>query len=73
MYKESLGPSNEKEAAALLINKRREDVAAKLLMDQGDDEFNANLLDLCVLNRMAEVHPVEKSGGFELTKKDGPK
>ena len=55
MYKEPFASKEPNAAAALRVEQKMEQVAAKVAdPDQSDADFTANLLDLCTLNRMIE-------------------
>ena len=57
MYKEPFASQETNAAAALRVEQKMEQVAAKVAdHNQSDADFTANLLDLCTLNRMAESH-----------------
>ena len=57
MYKEPFASKETNAAAALRVEQKIKQVAAKVAdPDQNDADFTANLLDLCMLNRMAESH-----------------
>ena len=57
MYKEPFASRETNAAAALRVEQKIADVAAKVAdPEQSDADFTANLLDLCTLNRVAESH-----------------
>jgi len=56
MYKEPFASREANEAMKTRITQKMEQVAGKLLISKSDEGFAKNLLDLCILNRMAESH-----------------
>jgi len=68
MYKEPFAPKETNAAAALRVEQKMEEVAAKVANpEQNDADFTANLLDLCTLNRMAESHQANTRPHAEAT------
>jgi len=57
MYKEVFISKETNAAAAMRVEQKMEQVSAKVAdLGQSDADFTANLLDLCILNRMLESH-----------------